>query len=413
MSEERNPLIRSNQSIAELNCVPGFNPAKLLLQILTEQKLKGAAQMQMTLKIKKLWFRRAYPHGRVRVTALEVTEQLARIQAEIYLDRADSTPVANFIGSRTAENSPGGLFLQAAEFEAIDNALTDAGFGIQLCDVAETYGEEAYVPPMTGIGREEAGRAEMESVTSGPEASASDGSTQDKPESSQNGQVQNQDRVDVVQKDIQPAGFAPQRAYDTAAPTGHTEAGGNEQRNNSGGETSVVKHELEQHVETRTKQNDGDISGVGKPQGMIGAEGTHTVSSVHGEEPHDPVPSETQQGPAGTGNSSTLPGGTATAAENRGELPNSAFSETQETSSGQSQTISGQTDGSEDGELTLEQALQTVADVGSFRGKTLAEIADQRPTTLRWFFTTCPSSSEQLKKAARMVFESLNQPKVA
>ena len=62
----------------------------------------------------------------------------------------------------------------------------------------------------------------------------------------------------------------------------------------------------------------------------------------------------------------------------------------------------------ESDELTLEEAMNVIADVGSCRGKTLAQIADRRPTTLRWYFTTCPDSSERLKKAARMVFESLN-----
>ena len=61
-----------------------------------------------------------------------------------------------------------------------------------------------------------------------------------------------------------------------------------------------------------------------------------------------------------------------------------------------------------DGEMTLEEARNMIADVGSCRGKTLAQIADRRPTTLRWYFTTCPDSSEQLKRAARLVFESLN-----
>lgn len=60
------------------------------------------------------------------------------------------------------------------------------------------------------------------------------------------------------------------------------------------------------------------------------------------------------------------------------------------------------------GEMTLEEARNMIADVGSCRGKTLAQIADRRPTTLRWYFTTCPDSSERLKQAARLVFESLN-----
>ena len=67
----------------------------------------------------------------------------------------------------------------------------------------------------------------------------------------------------------------------------------------------------------------------------------------------------------------------------------------------------------ENGEETLEEAMNVIADVGSCRGKTLAQIADRRPTTLRWYFTTCPDSSEHLRKAARMVFESLNLQKSA
>lgn len=63
--------------------------------------------------------------------------------------------------------------------------------------------------------------------------------------------------------------------------------------------------------------------------------------------------------------------------------------------------------------MTLEEARNMVADVGSCRGKTLAQIADRRPTTLRWYFTSCPDSSERLRQAARMVFESLNQQKTA
>ena len=70
-------------------------------------------------------------------------------------------------------------------------------------------------------------------------------------------------------------------------------------------------------------------------------------------------------------------------------------------------------EGVESDELTLEEARNVIADVGSCRGKTLAQIADRRPTTLRWYFTTCPDSSERLKKAARIVFESLNLQKTA
>ena len=40
----------------------------------------------------------------------------------------------------------GSIFIQAAQYEAVDNDLTDAGFGIQLCNVCNTWGGgEAYL----------------------------------------------------------------------------------------------------------------------------------------------------------------------------------------------------------------------------------------------------------------------------
>ena len=144
MPEIKELLIRTNEPVAELNRVPGFDPVKLLQGALSSGKPAEGERIQLILKYKKLWFRLACPHGRIRVTALRLTEQMAIVQAEIFRDKDDEKPVSNFVASRTVHNTPGGLYIQAAEYEAVDNALTDAGFGIQLCDVCKTWGEEAY-----------------------------------------------------------------------------------------------------------------------------------------------------------------------------------------------------------------------------------------------------------------------------
>lgn len=146
MPEIKELLIRTNEPVAELNRVPGFDPVKLLQGTLSSGKPADGERIQLILKYKKLWFRLACPHGRIRVTALRLTEQMAIVQAEIFRDKDDEKPVSNFVASRTVHNTPGGLYIQAAEYEAVDNALTDAGFGIQLCDVCKTWGEEAYTP---------------------------------------------------------------------------------------------------------------------------------------------------------------------------------------------------------------------------------------------------------------------------
>ena len=63
--------------------------------------------------------------------------------------------------------------------------------------------------------------------------------------------------------------------------------------------------------------------------------------------------------------------------------------------------------------MTLEEAKNVIVDFGISKGKTLEEIGSLRPAALRWFFTTCPNSSEELKAAARLVYDSYTQEKSA
>ena len=55
-------------AVAELNKVPDFDPLKFL------RRTKDS--MRLDLPYQKLWFRMAHPNGRMRVTALRITEQL-------------------------------------------------------------------------------------------------------------------------------------------------------------------------------------------------------------------------------------------------------------------------------------------------------------------------------------------------
>ena len=110
--------------VSELNKVPGFNPLKFLRQTADGPKLD--------LKIKKLWFRLKYPAGRTKLTALRITDQLAIIEAKVYFDKNDSSPNGNVVAQAKAQDIPGGLYIEAAQHDALDQALEDAGFGIQF-----------------------------------------------------------------------------------------------------------------------------------------------------------------------------------------------------------------------------------------------------------------------------------------
>ena len=105
---------------AELNKVPGFDPLKFLRR--TKDTLK------LDLPYQKLWFRMAHPNGRMRLTALRITEQMAIFEAKVFLDRSDAEPFSMSTAQQTTQDSRD--FVKAAQNEALSQALTDAGFGI-------------------------------------------------------------------------------------------------------------------------------------------------------------------------------------------------------------------------------------------------------------------------------------------
>ena len=132
-NEQTATMYESIPAVAELNKVPGFNPLKLLRRIISPED--GEEMLQLDLRYKKLWFRLANPKGRIRLNALRITEQMAIYEAQVFLERTDENPIGSFTSSCTKEEAPGGQYIQAAQHAAMDEALSDAGFGIQFADV--------------------------------------------------------------------------------------------------------------------------------------------------------------------------------------------------------------------------------------------------------------------------------------
>ena len=113
---------------AELNKVPGFDPLKFLR--------RAGDSMKLDLPYQKLWFRMAHPNGRMRLTAMRITEQMAIFEAKVFLDRSDAEPFSVSVAQQTMQDSRD--FVKAAQNEALSQALSDAGFGIQLVS-ADTH----------------------------------------------------------------------------------------------------------------------------------------------------------------------------------------------------------------------------------------------------------------------------------
>lgn len=166
-SEHIPTMYESIPAVAALNRVPGFEPLKLLRRIVSPED--GKEMLQLDLRYKKLWFRLANPKGRIRLNPLRITEQMAVFEAQVYLDRSDENPVGSFTSCFTKEESPDGRYVQAAQFEAMDEALTDAGYGVQFADVSvdrdgNRYGSRAALSEAAPAGQEGTGNSGVQTV---------------------------------------------------------------------------------------------------------------------------------------------------------------------------------------------------------------------------------------------------------
>lgn len=341
MNEKQTPMMRTNEAVAGLNKVAGFDPVKLLQKSLSRKPADKAEAARLELRYKKLWFRLAYPQGRIRVSAVRITEQLAIIEAKVFLHKDDPEPVANFMAERAVQDTP--LYIQAAQYEAQDNALTDAGFGIQLCDVCQTVGEEAYIPKQAA----------------------------------------------AVQAPLQPAAEEtppPAAQTETPPPAGKVEEPAPDADTAPPAVEEVGSEEEPVAPDAPVEEPPADDPPV-------------PPAPVETTPPDEAAPVQEAAEPAADENA-----GAAPVAEVREESPAEVVKDGYSPSMTVDEIAA---------RMTLEEALSTIADVGMCRGQTLAQIADRRPASLRWYMLGCKEASNVLKAGAKLVLDSLAMPKSA
>lgn len=128
-----NTILRTVPAANDLHKIPGFDPMKYLRKAVNEN---GEPVMRLELRYQRLWFRLACPKGRMLLNPLRVTDQLAIFEAKVFFHQDDATPASCFTANKAAKETPG--YIRAAQDEALTVALDNAGFGIQLCDVTQT-----------------------------------------------------------------------------------------------------------------------------------------------------------------------------------------------------------------------------------------------------------------------------------
>ena len=98
-------LFTTNEKVAELNRVAGFNPLDYV------RNTAGGAVLD--LPYQKMWFRLKNPNGKIRLLKHKISEKIAIIEARVYLDRRDNDPVSSFPAQR--EYKAGSRYIEEAQ----------------------------------------------------------------------------------------------------------------------------------------------------------------------------------------------------------------------------------------------------------------------------------------------------------
>ena len=315
-------LYTTNATVAALNHVPGFDPLKFLRRTISRKT--GEDVMRLDLRYKKLWFRLACPTGRLKLNALRITEKMAIFEAKVYRDREDAEPLSSYVANCTLDATPGGLYVEAAQEEALDTALSNAGFGIQFADVgseSEEYGSEVPV----GAKAEIAKPVQVKTVAAKP--------------------VQTKAEVtESVQKQPEAVKATPQEAA-KADPL-----------------DAIMADDMPIPEQTTAEV-------VEKPKTVV-------LESVQ--------PAQTQAEPPQN----------VIALEQ--EPPAAAYTQSSPVEEIRSQ-------------MTYEQAQNVIVDCGTCKGWTLAQVADRRAASLRWYVKGYQGENNLLRAAAAIIWDSLQE----
>ena len=388
-------------AVAALNQVQGFNPLKMLRRIVSPKT--GEEVLRLDLQYKKLWFRLRHPEGRIRVNPLRITEQIAIYEAQVYLNREDPAPVCSFTSSISKDEAPDGKYIQAAQEDAIDKALTDAGFGIQLSDVTTPesmrhYGSEIPVSQLNDNASVTAGQAKATQPVSKPVVQAPSAPEQSATAIQQSPAPKVAERPVQVTQNVAPAQPNPApKAVQPTAPVQTAPA------------ANVVKPTVSaptvkapaQTVAPQTADTAPVVqsTAVAQPKPVVPvqeqpkpAQEVHAANAalevLRGGNPAPVAPVQTV--------ATTAPAAAAEADDK--DLP-FTFGPAYNNSMTPEEIAAV---------MTLDQAKAVVVDTGVCKGMTMGEVAEKRPVSLKFYiFGGYRGDNNILKAAAKVIYEQL------
>lgn len=364
--------------VSELNKVPGFDPRKFMRKTVSEPAKQEV--LYLDLKFKKLWFRLAYPAGRIKVTALKITEQIAIIEAKVFFSKGDTEPVSSFIAQRNAKGKPGSLYIESAQHAAVSQALTDAGFGLQFCDVSQGPDSEMLDEgiPLPSTAADAPASALKENIPPAAEYSEEIPPANDTPPAEETPPA---DAV-LTTEEIPPAEETPSA---DAIPLA---------------EEAPPADEIPPAEETQPAEQayapaaePAPVTSEARQQDEIPAQADIPVQTDVPDQAAMPAQAE------------------ASVSDNAGQPPVQAVFEITQT--GQPEDIAPQdshytADMTVDeilGLMTPDEAEAVVVDIGTCKGWTLAEVMERRPASLKWYLNGYTGDNNILKAGAKLLLE--------
>lgn len=417
MNERSNSVIKTVPAASALHSLPMFDPLKLLR--MTTSAKTGEKVLRLDLSYKKMWFLLVHPRGRMLTNILRVTDQMAIFEAQLYADRDDDTVLAQFTSCHTKRES-GPQYIHNAQNDALNEALDNAGFGIQLSDLVEHddngYGSEVLLSQVEALLRNQGQTEPAES----PVSAQLEGSVHSAPTQTATGQTSSHAQEQLQEPEpqqekptpVQKASAAPAKLVEKASPI----------------------------VDTAPAQ-------VAEPLQADTASDTET--SVNSPEPVEEVASEQSEGSQPNNSASSVSTETASVLQMLGDIPAAAggpspeqngkskaaerptvvaFPQTEESTQavGAEEPSAPQEDAepateaavsyTEDmtvdeirARMTVEQAKALTVSFGPNKGWTLGQVLDRRPSSLKFYALVSQDASNAIKAGSFLLLDELAQ----
>ncbi len=367
MTDEKNMTTGSPYAPWDLRRLPNFDFSEYL-RIVEEPDGKGQTA-EMTLEGTKRWFRLACPNGGLVLNPLRVADTMAIFEARVFADTGDRNPLASFIATQRADKAKGEAYILAAQDAALEGALRASGFSLEVSLLARTVGISAAAaqPSQT-----DGGEQPVETPEPSPAPAQTDAPVQQTADSTP--------PVDKAAQSSKPAADAaprpapvgpPPHAAPRPAPVGPQPHAAPAPGKERPAPAVVNIGDARQTVAAENKP-DGQV-GTNTPPAPETGPAPETPPASHAAPAAAPVPEAAAEEPKPAPATYT---------------PDMSVEEITQ-------------------RMTLEQAQNVKVLDGTCKGWTLAQVAKDRPTSLRWLQSVCPFADNELKAAAAIVLNDL------